>query len=158
MTIFKSKQGLDIPRNSTDDKLLEFLNSIEIKIRKDLTELRNIGSGEGLYKDKQGNISQIKSILNGNNVDFEVRDDMIIINCPTVSGQGTVDTASNLTPSGIEGFHVFNFKQNTDLKFRSLVPRTNMVIEETNEALYLDVTGDPITQAASDIFAYNNFF
>lgn len=158
MAIFKTKQGLDIPRTSTRDRILDYLDNIEARIRLDLTELDNIGPGEGLYTEKRANVALLKGILNGNNVEFEVRDDTIIINCPTVSGQGTVDTASNLVPSGVVSFGLFNWKQNTDLKFRSIVARTNIAIEESHEALYIDATGDPTTQASADIFAYNAFF
>lgn len=158
MSIFKTKQNFDISKHSTKDRLRQELLDLEERIRRDLVELENIGEGDGLYTEKIGNVVLLKTLLNGSNVTFEVREEEIIINCPTVSGQGTVEDAYNLVPSGVLSFNVFNWKQDTTLNFRSLVPRTNIDIEETHEALYIDAIGDPITQAAADVFAYNNFF
>lgn len=158
MPLYKTKQSLDTLRVSTKDKLGDELVNIENRIKDELYELENVGEGEEIYKGKLGKLLLLKTLLNGSNVTFEIRDEEIIINCPTVSGQGTVENAYNLLPSGVESFDLFNWKQDTTLNFRSLVPRTNMGIEQTHEALYLDALGDPITEAAADVFAYNNFF
>lgn len=95
---------------------------------------RNLGSGIGLFKDKDGSFLQYKSVVAGANIEIEAGENSITINAPdptSASNQGA-------------GAKIFKQKTDNDLEFRSLVGGKNVLLTEAADTVTIEAP-DPTT-------------
>lgn len=105
--------------------------------------IANVGTAEpgaaGVFAVKVGNEFQLKSLVPGTGVTLTPNADHILIDA-TGAGGGEVNTASNLgtTPTR-EG--TFFAKVGADLRFKSLVPGTNVTLVADDDEIIINASG-----------------
>ena len=98
----------------------------------------NVGSGEGVFKQKAGTDLEFKSILGSGNITITDLGDELQI--ATAGAAGEANTASNI--GGAIG--VFNNKVGVDLQFKSLNSlTTDLTIVDSGTTVDLDLVGAP---------------
>lgn len=99
-----------------------------------LVGLANVGSGEGVYKDKVGSTSNLKSLKAGTNITLTSGTDDITISS---TDTGEVNTASNVG----SGSGVFKQKSGVDLQFKSLIAGSNITLTPSDNEITISSSG-----------------
>jgi hypothetical protein len=103
----------------------------------------NVGTGDGVFKQKTGVNLEFKSLVAGSNVTITPGNDSLTISS---TDTGEVNTASNL---GATGEGVFAAKVGADLQFRKLIPGTNVTFSSNGESITINAAGGASTMAGT---------
>jgi hypothetical protein len=103
----------------------------------------NVGTGDGVFKQKTGVNLEFKSLVAGSNVTITPGTDSITI---ASTDTGEVNTASNL---GATGEGVFAGKVGVDLQFKKLIPGTNVTFSSNGESITINAAGGAQTMAGT---------
>jgi hypothetical protein len=104
----------------------------------------NLGTGEGVFKDRQGSNLTFKSLIAGENVSIVSDGDSLTISATDAIG---VEGATNLGT----GEGLFSVREGSNLEFKSLVAGTNISLSSDADSITISATGVGENNTASNI-------
>ena len=99
----------------------------------------NVGTGDGVFKQKTGVDLEFKTLIGGTNVNLTNNPNDLTIDVPSV---GEDNTSSNVGT----GDGVFKQKTGVDFEFKTLIGGTNVTITNNANDLTIDATGGASTE------------
>jgi len=147
--VFKQKSGTDLQFKSivagSNVTLTPGTDTLTIAATDtgEVNTASNVGTGDGVFKQKTGVNLEFKSLVAGSNVTITPGTDSLTI---ASTDTGEVNTASNL---GATGEGVFAAKVGVDLQFKKLIPGTNVTFSSNGESITINASGGASTMSGT---------